>query len=139
MSIIRVNIDIEIVEGGTFNKIYQWTQGVPLAPIDLTGCSVHMQVRAKIKDTEPTIDFPFIEADWTADGLTGIYIYNDEYDPGDTGKWRIYLKDEDSKGICPSHKDVAGVYDLFIYSASGEAVLQQYGVATLRASVTRDE
>jgi molybdopterin converting factor small subunit len=49
----------------------------------------------------------------------------------------IYINDEDAADILIEHKDTAGVYDLFLYSATGEAVLKQYGKATLLAAVTR--
>jgi hypothetical protein len=137
---IRANIDITIVEGGTFNKTFQWKIGDPALPVDLTGYSARMQIRSKLKDTDSLLDAEFNEESWTADGDTGIYFYSteDEYDE-DMGKWRIYLRDDDTQGLCANHKDIIGVYDLFLYSPAGEAVLQQYGTATICASVTRDE
>jgi hypothetical protein len=135
---IQANIPITIVEGGTFNKIFQWKTGDPALPVDLTGYTAHMQVRAKIKDTTVLLDVDFIDEPWEADGDTGIYFFDDEYDPDDTGKWRIYLKDDDTLGLCEAHKDITGVYDLFLYNPSGEAVLKQYGVATIVAAVTRE-
>ena len=139
---IRANIDITIVEGGTFNKTFQWKTGDPALPVDLTGYSAHMQVRAKIKDTTVLLDVDHQLLAWTADGPTGIYFYNDEYDEYDAedfGKWRIYLKDNDTQGLCANHKNIEGVYDLFLYNPSREAVLQQYGTANIIAAVTRDE
>jgi hypothetical protein len=69
---------------------------------------------------------------WSADGDSGIYI-----DDPATGEYRVYINDEDAADILIEHKDTAGVYDLFLYSATGEAVLKQYGKATLLAAVTR--
>lgn len=139
MSCIRANIPITIVEGGTFNSTFQWKSGDPSLPVDLTGYSAHMQVRAKLKDDDVLLDVPLSEETWEADGDTGIYLYDSEAVPDDKGKWLVYLKDEDTEGICgDKHKDIEGVYDLFLYSAEGEAVLQLYGVASLIASVTRD-
>jgi hypothetical protein len=136
MSCIRANVPITIVEGGTFNKTFQWKTGTPQEAVDLTGYSAHMQVRAKIKDETPLLDIDFKETSWEADGDSGIYLYGD---PEDIGKWRAYIKDDDTQGLCVAHKDISGVYDLFLYSPEGEAVLQIYGVATVIASVTRDE
>ena len=138
MSCIRANVDITIVEGGTFNKTYQWKTGDPLTPVDLTGYSAHMQIRAKIKDVEKLLDIDLQSDDWVPEGDTGIYIYQvDEYD-NDSWEWRIYIQYEDTEGLCINHKDIIGIYDLFLYNAVGEAVLQQYGTATIVASVTRD-
>jgi hypothetical protein len=134
MSCVRANIPITIVEGGTFDKTFQWKTGTPPVEVDLTGYTANMQVRAKLKDTVSLLDAPFVEDDWVADGITGIYI-----PLLTTGTYRIYLKDEDTLGMCAAHKNIAGVYDLFLYNASGEAVLQQYGVATIIAAVTRNE
>lgn len=134
MSCIRANIPITIVEGGTFDKTFLWKTGDPASAVDLTGYTANMQVRAKLKDTESLLDVPFVDDDWVADSLTGIYIPLLV-----TGTYRIYLKDEDTLGMCALHKDIAGVYDLFLYNALDEAVLQQYGVATIIAAVTRNE
>ena len=134
MSCVRANIPITIVEGGTFNKTFQWKTGDPAAAVDLTGYTANMQVRAKLKDTTSLLDVPFVDDDWVADGATGIYIPILV-----AGTYRIYMKDNDTLGMCAAYKDITGVYDLFLYNASGEAVLQQYGVATIIAAVTRDE
>mgnify|MGYP001499081249 CR=1 FL=1 len=137
MSCIRANVPITIVEGGTFNKTYQWKTGDPSLPVDLTGYSAHMMVRAKLKDVVPLLDIPFDDGVWEADGDSGIYLYDGVSVPADKGKWRVYLKDDDTEGICANHKDIEGVYDLFLYNSEDEAVVQIYGVATLIASVTR--
>lgn len=139
MSCIRANIPITIVEGGTFNKTFQWKTGDPSAPVDLTGYTARMQVRAKIKDADSILDVVFKTEAWTPDGDTGIYLYDGISTPTNKGKWRIYIRDDDTEGLCPTHKDIVGVYDLFLYNSSNEAVLQQYGVATIVAAVTRDE
>lgn len=138
MSCIRANIPITIVEGGTFNKTYQWKTGDPSLPVDLTDYTAHMMVRAKLRDETPLLDVPFDEEAWEADSDTGIYFYNGDSVPADKGKWRVYLKDDDTQGLCVVHKDIAGVYDLFLYNPEEEAVLQMYGPAIIIASVTRD-
>jgi len=133
---VRANIDITIVEGGTFDKNFQWKTGTPPVAVDLTGYSARMQVRAKLKDTETLLDIETVVDPWAADGDSGIYFAEDVEDEG---KWKVYIRDDDTQGICAAHKDISGVYDLFLYSAGEEAVLQLYGVATLVAAVTRDE
>lgn len=143
MKCIQANIDITIVEGGTFDNIYQWKTGpiISAVAVDLAGYSAHMQIRAKIKSEESLLDIPFQITSWVADGVTGIYfpINEDEYDLDDVGKYRVYIKDTDTLGLCAAHKDIIGVYDLFLYNTLGEAVLKQYGVATIKAVVTRNE
>ena len=142
MQCIRVNIPITVIEGGTFDRTFQWKTGDPSLPVDLTGYSAHMQIRTKLKDIVPLIDVDYKNEVWSADGDTGIYFYNDEYDEYDAediGKWRVYLRDDDTLGLCANHKDIAGVYDLFLYNLSGEAVLQLHGIATIVAAVTRGD
>jgi hypothetical protein len=134
---VQANIPITIVEGGTFNKTYQWKVGDPAVPVDLTGYTANMQVRAKLKDTEALLTVPFQTDEFTPDGPTGIYLITDDPEE-DVGKWRVYLRDDDTLGICGNHKDIAGVYDLFLYNPEAEAVLKMYGVATIVAAVTRE-
>ena len=138
MKCIEANINITVIEGGTFDKTYQWKTGELPVPVDLLSFTAHMQIRAKLKDTVVLLDVPFIDEEWTADGDTGIYIPgSDEYDEDTLGMFRIYLRDNDTLGLCAAHKDIAGVYDLFLYNSSEEAVLKMYGSATIKAAVTR--
>jgi hypothetical protein len=138
MKCIEVNLNIIVIEGGTFDKMYQWKTGDPSVPVDLTGFTAHMQIRAKLKDTSVLLDVPFVDEEWSPDGTTGIYIPGaDEYDVEEVGKYRIYLRDNDTLGMCASNKDIIGVYDLFLYNASEEAILKMYGTATIKAAVTR--
>jgi len=143
MKCIAANIDIVILEGGTFDKTYQWKTGDPAVAVDLTGYTANMQIRLKTKSETVLLEVPYQQQAWTADGDTGIYIYNDEYDDeyssDDIGKWRIYLRDNDTLGLCEAHKTIIGAYDLFLYNPSGESVLKQYGIATITPAVTRNE
>lgn len=133
---VRASISLEIVEGGTCNNTYLWKSGDPALPVDLTGYTGHMQIRKRVGSDTVILEVDFQAAAWAADGDTGIYIY-DQTTPADVGKYRIYLKDDDTEGLCTNHKDIQAVYDLFLYNASNESVLQQYGVAAIVASVTR--
>jgi hypothetical protein len=143
MKCIAANVDITIIEGGTFDKSFQWKTGDPAVPVNLTGYTANMQIRSKIKNDTVLLEVPHKREAWTPDGDTGIYFYNDEYDTEydaeDIGKWRIYLRDNDTLGLCDTHKEIVGAYDLFLYNPSGEAVLKQYGVATITPAVTRNE
>lgn len=138
MKCIEANINITVLEGGTFDKKFQWRTGNPPIAVDLSNFSGHMQIREKLKDTDILLDVPFRDVTWEADGDTGIYIpAEDEYDLDDLGIYQIYLRDNDTLGLCANHKDIIGVYDLFLYNSYEEAVLKQYGTATIKAAVTR--
>jgi hypothetical protein len=134
MNCKRFEIPITVYEGGTFSQAFIWKTGSPAAPVDLSGYTAKMQIRAKLTDVAPILDVPLETASWVEDGPTGIYI--DPSSPA-TGQYRIYLKDDDTQGICALHKDITGVYDLFLLTPAGESVLKQYGVATLIAASTR--
>ena len=130
MHCIRANIDITIIEGGTFDQVYKWKTGAsPQTAVNLSGFTAKMTVRARNSDAAA----PASPA-WSADAASGIYFYQDA-----DLEWcyRLYIKDEDTVNLCVAHKDVAGVYDLFLLNSGGEAVLQHHGVATLVAAVTR--
>ena len=100
-----------------------------------------MNIRLKTKSDEILLNVPNQNNFWRPDAPTGVYIFeNDEFDEYDeNGKWRIYLRDNDTLGLCEAHKTIIGVYDLFLYNPSGESVLKQYGAATITPAVTRNE
>lgn len=132
MGCIAANINLTIYEGGTFDQLFQWKTGTPETVVDLTGYTAKMNIRAKLISIAEIINIQTALSLWVADGNSGIY-----FDDAADGKYRIYINDTDTTGICPAYKDIAGVYDLFLYSPAGEAVLKQYGVCTLKAAVTR--
>lgn len=136
---VRANLDIIIAEGGTYNQIFQWASGDPAVNVDLTGYTAHMKIRAKLKDTTPLVTLDHKDVEWAPEADSGIYFFTDEYGTEDDGRWRVYIKDEDTEGLCAAHKNIVGVYDLFLYNPSGEAVFQLYGTATIYAAVTRDD
>lgn len=138
MNCVEAEIDITIIEGGTFDKIYQWKTGDPAVAVDLTGFTGDMQVRAKVKSTTSLLSVPSSAIPWAADAVTGIYFADGSLDASDIGKYRIYIKDDDTSGLCAANKDIEGAYDLFLYNSSGEAVLKHYGIATIKAAVTRN-
>lgn len=133
---VRANIPLAIVEGGTYNKTFQWKTGNPASAVDLDGFTARMQIRSTLRSEDVLLDMPFIADPWVADGETGLYIY-DQSVPEDIGKYRIYIRDNDSLGLCTTHRDISAVYDLFLVSADNESVLQQYGTVTIYAAATR--
>ena len=60
MKCIAANIDIIIIEGGTFDKTYQWKTGDPAVAVDLTGYSANMQIRAKTKSETILLEVPLL-------------------------------------------------------------------------------
>jgi hypothetical protein len=132
MGCIAVNAPITIYEGGTYDQTFQWKTGETPEAVDLTGFTAELMARAKITDAAPLISIETVLDPWEADGDSGIY-----FDDGAEGKYRVYLNDEDAAGLCATHKDIPGSYDLFLTSPAGETVLKQYGVCTFVASNVR--
>lgn len=132
MTCIAVDVPITIYESGTFDQTFQWKTGDPAVEVDLTGFSAKMIVRAKITDAIALITIEESLGPWAADGDSAVYL-----DEADEGKYRVYINDTDTTGICALHKDLSASYDLILTSSAGEAVLKQYGIATIIASNVR--
>jgi hypothetical protein len=125
------NKDITIHEGATYDKWFRWL--VNSVQVSLVGVTGNMQIRKRITDDTALLTIPFSMSPWVEDGDTGIYIQ----DVGVDDRYRIYIRDNDSVGICALHKNITGTYDLFLYNPFGESILKQYGVANIIAAVTR--
>jgi hypothetical protein len=132
MSCVAVKTDIVIHERGTFNQVFEWLAGDDETPVDLTGYTAVFTVREKMEDAAALLSATEGSAPWEADGNTGVY-----FDDGAEGKYRLYINDTDTQGLCATHKSIGGVYDLFLVSADGEVVLKQYGKCTIYAAVAR--
>lgn len=132
MSCLSANINLQIYEGGTFDQTFQWKSGDPLTVVNLMGYTARMMVRYSLVNVESILSFTEIAGSWAADGESGIY-----FDDAADGKYRLYINDEDTSGLCTSHVNLSCVYDLFLYSPAGEALLKQYGTCSIIASVTR--
>lgn len=96
-------LDLEIYKGSTYTKTIQWKSGDPLLPVNITGCTVNMQIKQNTTTTD------------VIDTLT-------------TANGRITI-DSATEGIITMHfpssvsKDVAinsAVYDLDVSYSSGE-------------------
>lgn len=131
---IRVHIDLEIAENTTYNKTFRWYTTVDRTPVDLTGYTGVMTIREKLTSASALLSIP-AGGTWSADTTTGIYIY-DQTDDDDIGKYRIYINDTDTTGICTAHTNISGIYDLLLTSADSEVVFQQYGICNIYASPT---
>lgn len=52
---IPARLDFKIYKGSTLVKPIQWKQGDPLLPVDITGCTIQMQIRPT-KNSSTVID-----------------------------------------------------------------------------------
>lgn len=132
MGCVAAKVNITLYERGTFDRIFQWKTGEDETPVDMTGYSAVFTVREKLTSSEALISIMQSASAWSADADSGVY-----FDDADEGKYRIYVNDADTRGICAEHKDIDGVYDLFLINVSGETVLKQYGKCALKAAVAR--
>jgi hypothetical protein len=132
MSCVEAKVNIRVIEGGTFSKEFLWESGDPAEAVDLDGYTAKFTIREKMTNTTALVEGEEVDTPWAADGDTGIY-----FDSVITGKFLFYLNDEDVQSLCARHADIVGVYDLFLYSPAGEAVLKIYGTCKIPAAVTR--
>jgi len=99
----------------------------------LTGYTARAAIRSSISASAVILELNSVAGPWSEDGPSGIYLDDDPTN----GYYQWYINDNDSIGICATHVDIDGVYDLFLTTPSGETVLKQYGVAKLIAAVRR--
>lgn len=48
-------LKLAIEQGATFRKVLTWKAGTPAVPVDLTGCTARMQIRAEITAATPYV------------------------------------------------------------------------------------
>ena len=112
--------DLYIEQGATFRKLLTWKAGTPSLPVDLTGCTARMQIRAAIDDATPLVDL-------TTEN-SGITL-------GDTlGTIELYISDTDTAAFTFT----TGIYDLEIILANDDVRRLLYGTVTVTPEVTRD-
>lgn len=108
-----------IYQGATFRKRLTW-KGPSGTPIDLTGCTARMQVRAEVGS--PTVLLELT----TENG--GIVL------GGALGTIDLYTSDEDTGAITWD----GGVWDLEIVHPGGEVTRLAQGSISVSPEVTRD-
>ena len=89
------HIDLTIYKGSTFSKKFQWKTGTPALPVDLSACTLRMQVRKNVMD-------PNILAEFSS--LNGMLVITD----GLLGKIELNIPDN----ISTAFTFMAGVYDI---------------------------
>lgn len=120
MSAAPAKLPLKIYQGATFRKVVTWKVGDPAVPVDLTGCSARMHVRAKLEATTPLLVLT------TENG--GIAL------GGTEGTVTLYVSDSDTSAL----DWVAAVYDLEIEFTNGDVRRLLYGAVTVSKEVTRD-
>lgn len=120
MSAAPVKLPLKFYQGATFRKVVTWKAGDPAVPVDLTGCTARMHVRAKLEDAAPLLALT------TEDG--GIVL------GGAAGTVTIFVSDAGTAAITW----VSGVYDLEIEFTNGDVRRLIYGTVTVSKEVTRD-
>jgi len=129
---LAAKVALVILEGGTFDRDFQWKSGSPAVAVDLTGYNAAMDIRTELASDTPLISLALEAGPWAADANSGIYITD-----AAEGMFKIYIKEEDTMGLCATHEDVTAVYDIFLTSSDGEAVFKMFGACKILAAVTR--
>lgn len=116
-------IKLEIPQGATFSKVVTWKTGATKAtatPVDLTGCTARMQVRAKIDSTSALLDLTTENDGIILGGVAGTIDF-------------CRLTAAASAAITWK----SGVYDLEIIFPDGTVLRKIYGSVSVSPEVTR--
>lgn len=114
------NLPIQVEQGATFNKTLTWKAGVPPTPVDLSGCTARMQVRA-------FASAPLALLDLTS-GNGGISL------GGVSGQIKLYISAAQTKSLLVS----AGVYSLQIVFTDGTVKRLAAGSVDILIDPTHD-
>lgn len=113
------NIFLVLQQGATYRAKPVWLAGNPLAPVDLTGCTARMQLRATYQASDSLLD---IGSAQNASGSISL--------GGASGEISIHI---DSAAIPVG----SGVWDLEIYHQNGDVSRVLEGKWTTSLEVTR--
>ncbi len=117
MAASKLNLYIE--QGATFSQLITWKAGTPSLPVDLTGCTARMQIRAKT--TSDTV-------------LLSLTTENSRIALGGAaGTITLTLTDEETAVLAWPK----GVYDLEIAFGNGTVRRLLYGSVVVSPEVTR--
>lgn len=108
-----------IYQGATFRKRLTW-RAPDGTPIDLSGCTARMQVRAEVESPAVLLSLTTENGGLTLGGAAGTV--------------ELYVSDEDTGAITWD----AGVWDLEIVHPSGEVTRLAQGSVAVSPEVTRD-
>ena len=119
--LVPQEIDFTIYQGASLKKEWELVAKGTEDPIDLTGYTARMQVRAKIKDTTPILDLTTEN-----DGIT-ITV------GAEKTTLAIYANAATTAAITASK----GIYDLELIDTSGDVYRLMSGSITVSKEVTR--
>jgi hypothetical protein len=109
-----------IYQGATFRKRLVWTGPKPAQlPIDLTGCTARMQVRAETESPDVLLELTTENTGITIDGAAGAI--------------GLYISAEDTSAITWG----SGVWDIEIIHPNGEVTRLAQGSVSVSPEVTR--
>lgn len=108
-----------IYQGATFRKRLTW-RAPDGTPIDLSGCTARMQVRAEVESPTVLLSLTTENGGLTLGGVAGTV--------------ELYVSDEDTGTITWD----AGVWDLEVVHPSGEVTRLAQGYVAVSPEVTRD-
>lgn len=112
-------LDLTIYQGATFRKSFTWQTGDPLTAVDLTGCTMRMQIRERRDATEVIVELTSENGGITITPLTG--------------QFALYLSATATAALAVTK----AVYDLEIVFANGDVVRFLQGKVTVSPEVTR--
>lgn len=116
-------VDRSIIQGATFTQSLTWKtkpdENTTATPVDLTGCTARMQVRAKVNASEVLLTLT------TENG--GIAL------GGTAGTIELLIDADDTAALTWA----AGVYDLEIVYPGGQVRRLMYGSVSVSPEVTR--
>lgn len=116
------NYPLTLEQGASFRLHLQWNQpnnpdGTPGPPIDLTGCTAHMEVKKAYADLTPLVNLT---------DTAGITL------GATTGTIDLVITDSDTAKM-PSGR---GVYDLVVFFPNGDAIRVLEGSVMIKPGVT---
>lgn len=113
-------VPLVIYQGATLNEVFTWKAGKPAVPVNLTGCTARMQVRATIDATAVLLEL--------TSALGGILL------GGVNGEITLFMNDTDTAAI----DWFTGVYDLELTHSNGHVRRLMFGPVTVSKEVTRE-
>lgn len=115
---MAAEFDLNIDQGTTFRITFRWEAGEPPTPVDLTGCSALMHIRARVRDALPAVVAS------TANGKLTL---------GASGNIDLVLTVADTTLLTMKE----GVYDLEVTMANGDVERLVSGKVFVSPQVTR--
>lgn len=112
-------LKLTIEQGATFRKLLTWQTGTPLAPVDLTGCTARMHIRAEVASPDVLHALTTENAGITLGGTAGTLA--------------LHIPADATSSIAAG----SAVYDLEIVLPSGDVHRLVGGTVTITAEVTR--